>query len=266
MPSNLDKYKKELESLDKIGNEMLIDFASQCLKEKGELEPEKETKYEKFKTSFQNNYQNWFTEASSVVKQIIPHRLEEFLTLYSSAKGRKEIRADTYSIQDWLNGYRSPTIIHSGEKIFSDYSIVVNKFQTQHQILISSFKRFESSLFDIKQLMQADLFDSELDSAKELVKKGFLRGAGAISGVVIEKHLSEICSNHNIPIRKKNPSITDYNNLLKDKDVVDMPTWRYIQRLGDLRNLCDHNKDREPTKDEVSELIEGTDKITKTVF
>jgi len=33
-----------------------------------------------------------------------------------------------------------------------------------------------------------------------------------------------------------------------------------------LRNLCDHNKQREPASDEVAELIDGVEKITKTVF
>jgi hypothetical protein len=47
---------------------------------------------------------------------------------------------------------------------------------------------------------------------------------------------------------------------------LDVPTWRQIQRLGGIRNLCDHNKEREPTKDEVIELIGGVDKVSKTLF
>ena len=43
-------------------------------------------------------------------------------------------------------------------------------------------------------------------------------------------------------------------------------TRRHIQLLGDIRNLCDHDKKQEPTKDQVQTLIDGTDKIIKTVF
>jgi len=114
--------------------------------------------------------------------------------------------------------------------------------------------------------VKADLFDSELDSAKELAQKGFLRDAGAIAGVVLEKHLAQVCTNHSLSIRKKDPNIGDLNDLLKNAGVLDVPAWRQIQRLGDLRNLCDHNKNREPTKEEVLELIEGTDKLSKTLF
>jgi len=50
------------------------------------------------------------------------------------------------------------------------------RFNTQIEILKSVQARFESSLFDVAQLVRADLFDSELDSARELAKNGFLRG------------------------------------------------------------------------------------------
>lgn len=110
------------------------------------------------------------------------------------------------------------------------------------------------------------MFDSELSAASDLLKKGFIRASGAIAGVVLEKHLSQVLDNHNLSTRKKHPSISDFNDLLKNGDVLDTPNWRQIQRLGDIRNLCDHNKDREPTKDEAQELISGVEKFTKTLF
>lgn len=36
--------------------------------------------------------------------------------------------------------------------------------------------------------------------------------------------------------------------------------------LGDIRNLCDHNKDRDPKKEEVEDLISGVEAIIKTVY
>jgi len=139
-------------------------------------------------------------------------------------------------------------------------------YQMQLSILESIKIRFESSLFDIKQVLQADLFDSELSASRELVKHGFLRGAGAMAGVVLEKHLEQVCLNHQLSVAKKSPTISDLNDLLKNNNVFDTPNWRYIQRLGDLRNLCDHNKKREPTTEELNELIDGVDKVLKTIF
>jgi hypothetical protein len=126
--------------------------------------------------------------------------------------------------------------------------------------------RFESSLFDIRQLVQADLFDSELDAARELGKHKFTRAAGALAGVVLERHLAQVCDNHNIKMTKKAPNIADLNNALKEASVIDVPQWRFIQHLADIRNLCDHDKKSEPTVEQVDDLIAGVMKVTKTLF
>lgn len=142
----------------------------------------------------------------------------------------------------------------------------ISKFEQQITIVDSVLAVLDSNLNNIQQLVQADIFDSEIDTAKELLKKGFVRAAGAICGVVLEKHFSTVIDNHSLSLSKKNPSISDYNELLKNQNIIDIPTWRHIQLLGDIRNLCDHDKKQEPTKDQVQTLIEGTDKIIKTVF
>ncbi len=50
----------------------------------------------------------------------------------------------------------------------------------------------------IEARVRADLFRHELDAAEELLKKGHLRAAGALSGVTLEFHLQKImcCSKH----------------------------------------------------------------------
>ena len=122
------------------------------------------------------------------------------------------------------------------------------------------------SLFDIRQLVQADLFDSELDAAKELARNNFTRASGALAGVVLERHLKQVCDNHGIKVTKKTPAVSDLNNALKDGDVIDVPQWRFIQHLADIRNLCDHSKETDPTAAQVDDLVAGVMKITKTLY
>ena len=119
---------------------------------------------------------------------------------------------------------------------------------------------------DIISLLEAELFDDELLSAQNLLNKGYLRAAGAICGVVLESHFKTIMKNHNLVAPKSDMAISDYNDLFKKEGIYDVPKWRNIQYLGDIRNLCDHSKDREPTKDEVEELLNGTIRTIKTVF
>lgn len=263
--SNLDKYKTDLESLVQLGEKMDLDLNFRHIKDQNELDDKLQDTAKKVKGSLEKEYQRWYTESCAVIKQVLPDRLAEFEQLYKGDGKRKEINSSTYNMQDWLNGIRAGSNDY-GENIYDDFVIITMRFRTQLAILRSLETRFESTLFDIRQFVQADLLDSELDAASELIKHGFLRGAGAISDVVLEKHLAQVAENHNMKTRKKHPVISDFNDLLKDGGILDIPSWRQIQGLGDIRNLCDHNKDREPTKEEVEELVAGVEKFTKTLF
>lgn len=265
MRSNVEKYKKELEALIEQGTDLRVDLLLRHQEKTGELDKKNKDLAKKLKGKFEQDYQRWYTESSAVVRQLLPDRSIEFDDLYKGDGKRKEITSITYHIQDWLNGIRAGTNDYTGRKYYDDFTIVSMRYGTQLDILKSARARFESSLLEIRQIVQADLFDSELEAARELLKHGFGRGAGAIAGVVLEKHLAQVSANHNIRSRKKHPSISDYNDLLKKRGVLDVPTWRQIQRLGDIRNLCDHNKERDPTDDEVNELIDGVEKNTKTI-
>ncbi|ADR35082.1 hypothetical protein Sulku_2422 [Sulfuricurvum kujiense DSM 16994] len=253
--------KKELKALMRQGDLLyyamadeqgqLSEEAKSVLKEKGIELPR-----------FNMAYDPWYSEALLVVKQIIPDRYDDFVKQYKNDK-RKEIDFLTYGISDYLVGLKTT---RGGGMVVADQSAAIPKMQNQNSILASAEKRFESTLFDIQEVLQADIYDSELEAARELAKKGFVRGGGAIAGVVLEKHLGHVCAHHALNSRKKHPSIADFYELLKENNIIDTAKWRFIQHLGDLRNLCDHNKEREPTKDDVFELVEGVEKVIKTVF
>ena len=93
-----------------------------------------------------------------------------------------------------------------------------------------------------------------------------VRAAGSLAGVILENHLQKVMQNHNIKIMKKDPTISDMNNLLKSNEVYDLQTWKKVEYLGSIRNLCSHKKEREPKRDEVEDLISGVNKIIKEVF
>lgn len=211
--------------------------------------------------SFKEEYETWYSEALRVIKQVIPDRVEDFVKLYRNEK-RKEINLATYTIADFLMGVE---VSRFGQVVVGKAD-AFPKMQIQVSILESAAKRFESSLFDLRDVLQADLFDSELEAARELAKKGFFRAGGALAGVALEKHLGQVCQGHGLKSRKANPSIADFDQLLKDASVLDTSSWRFIQHLADIRNLCDHGKDREPTREDVLELVEGVGKVLKTVF
>jgi len=273
MISNLEKYKDDLNKLIKKSRGLLVSmeiafYGDEYLDMVKDNLNKRDVKIDKFLKelpSFKDEYQSWYSEGLVLLKQLLPVRVSDFTKLYEKPKTtRKEITHENYVIEDALQGLQVNRQLSNEKIVGSDSSIP--RFKQQINIIESINRRFESSLFDIKQLVQADLFDSELEAAKELNKKGFMRGAGAIAGVVLESHLFQVCDNHQIKIAKKNPSISDYNDKLKEVEIYETPIWRKIQHLGDLRNLCDHNKKEEPKVQDVEELIQGVENIIKTIF
>jgi hypothetical protein len=266
--TNLAKYKGDLDRLIEQGQVLLNAMQAEYLPEQFDAAlKEANLDVKKLRASlgsFSDEYQGWYSEARAVVKQLLPDRLDDFVRHYEKPKGRKNVGFENYRIEDALQGL---IITRSyGRDVVAAPDAAIPHFRQQLKIVEAVKNRFETSLFDIRQLVQADLFDSELDVARELTKKGFLRAAGAVAGVVLEKHLLQVASNHSISGKKAHPSISDLNDALKSNGVYDVPEWRRVQRLGDIRNMCDHGKTREPTADEIEELIDGTDKFVKTIF
>lgn len=267
MNTNISKYKNDYNKLVDLGNDLYNSiqyeyYPKEFQKAVEKVYKEKYLEYLKSLPNFRLKYQTWYSESKILIKQLLPDRLEDFIRYYEKPKTRKDISYENYKIEDFL---QSLSITRGVTEIVGPQA-AIPLFQQQLEILKSINQRFESSLFDIKQLVQADLFDNELASARELLNHNFLRAAGAVAGVVLEKHLGNVCASHNIKLTKKNPTISDFNELLKSSSVLDIPNWRHIQLLGDIRNLCDHNKDSEPTSEQVKDLIDGVEKVIKTIF
>ena len=53
-------------------------------------------------------------------------------------------------------------------------------------------------LSSLKQLVQAEVFESELEQAQELLDNGYKLASAVIAGVVLETALRDLCSRHNI--------------------------------------------------------------------
>jgi hypothetical protein len=269
MASNLDRYKADFDSLLTRGHDLFLAVQKECLPEQFERAMKKEYG-EKAKglikalPSFNDMYQSWYSEARELVRQLLPGRFSDFSRHYEKPKSRKNISFENYRIEDCLQGLRI-TRPFGGEVIVGP-SAAIPHVQQQLAILASAKGRFESSLFEIRQLVQADLLDSELEAAAELARNKFGRAAGAMAGVVLERHLAQACDNHAIKIAKKAPTISDFNNALREANAIDLPQWRFIQHLADIRNLCDHDRKTEPTAEQVTDLLGGVTKVTKTLF
>lgn len=202
-------------------------------------------------------YQNWYSKCIGVVRSLMPERLQEFVSCYEPDSKRKVTQWDTYTIKDYLLGM---VVTRGFERVFEPFGVFTSKMQLQITIIHALYETFDRRLANIEGVLQADLFGSELEASSALAKSGHFRAAGALAGVILEAQLKNYSNNKGIKISKKDPTISDFNQALKDADIFDTPTWRRMQHLGDIRNLCVHSKEREPTKDEIQDLVSGVRK------
>lgn len=213
-------------------------------------------------TLIQYDYQLWYTKALRVVSSLAPDRLEKFKGYYEINPKRKFLGYGTYAIQDFFKGAAPAGYQYEN---WDSPRQVLTCFFNQLTILKAIYDSFDSILVNIEAELYAELQDNEVVVARQLIKVN-LRAAGALVGVLIEGHLQKVAAAHSVKVIKKNPTIADLNDPLKSASVIDISTWRKISYLADLRNLCSHKKDPEPTKDQVRELIDGAEWLTKNVF
>lgn len=266
---NLERFKEDLTALDREGALLLTALQHEHGGQRyvTALEEACGDNWPKFKDTlptFDRSYQSWYTEALALIKQLLPDRANDFVSQYEKPRSRKEITFANYHIEDCLQGLRVTRSFDQG--LVVGPSAAIPRMEQQLAIVRAAKRRFDSSLFDIRQMVQADLFDTELDAAGSLLKNGYLRAAGVLAGVILEKHLQQVCSSHNITISKRHPTIGDLGEALKQSSVIETPDWRFVQHLADIRNLCGHKRPDEPTQEQVKDLLNGVARIIKSVF
>lgn len=207
-------------------------------------------------------YHEWYAMAYRIVNRFLPERTDEFRRYYEVDTKRKEFGYSTYVIQDYFRGvapsdYKYPKF-NTKERSFICLA-------NQLAILNSIYTNIDTYIFDLDASIYYGYQEDELDAAKTIIKVN-IRAAGALCGVVIEKHLKRLLDQHKLKCIKKNPGINELSLPLKDEKIIDIATWRKISYLADIRNLCDHAKIPDPTKEQVQELIDGSAWLINTVF
>lgn len=198
---------------------------------------------------FQSNYQTWYTKAIASVQSLAPMRLTDFKRFYINY------------IQGIIVNEERLTEITKSEWYTDTTS---NAFYQQISILKAIIDSIDNVLCNINNLIYTELSNSDLESARGFFNSNCFRAAGSIAGIVLERHLKMVSLNHG-RIDKKCPTISDYSNHLLYKQVIDFTDSKAIERLGTLRNLCCHDKGREPRKDEVDELIRGIERVIANI-
>lgn len=210
---------------------------------------------------YRTAYQRWDTQSLKIVQNLVADKYDRFVEFFESNPNRKLLDD---SIQEYVRTMGVGKGGYPEELPFNPEELARMRFLNHLQVLDELSYRVESVLADIENHLFAELQQKALEAAKTL-KPISLRAAGTLAGVVLERHLRKLALKHTVTIPRQETTIRDLNDPLKLGKVYDFATWRKIQQLGDLYNLCSHQRNRDPKLDEVDDLIDGVHSIIQSV-
>ncbi|WP_192454452.1 HEPN domain-containing protein [Acinetobacter oleivorans] len=117
-------------------------------------------------------------------------------------------------------------------------------------------------LITFKQIIQAEVFDSELEQAKSLLESGYKNAAAVIAGVVLETAIKELCLNNSIDLEKK--KLNRLNDDLAKAGIYNTLQQKQILALADIRNNAAHGDYDEFTREDVERMISDIERFLLT--
>lgn len=201
-----------------------------------------------------NKIQSRFTELDILAKEVAESARESPTSTLTFV--------DDHIYSKWLTKTENLIFNVCGEKSsyfhsFSsekskNYGTNYRKFQKLLAIFIAIKEDYESGyLTSYKSIIQAELFDSELEQAKALLGAGYFIAAAVIAGTVLETTLRELCEKNSLPLGKANKM----NDDLAKAGVYNTLQQKQILALADIRNSAAHGKVDEFTRNDVSNMI-----------
>lgn len=145
----------------------------------------------------------------------------------------------------------------------SSWSGNLSRFNAQKAILAAAKEDFDGGyLSSYKAIVQADVFDTELEQASELLLSGYYSAAAVIAGVVLETALRELCDREGIPVGKLDKMNAD----LAKGAIYSKVTQKQITAYAGIRNSAAHGNSSEFTKSDVEQMIPAIEQFLSAVL
>lgn len=109
-------------------------------------------------------------------------------------------------------------------------------------------------LFDLKKIIEAELFDDFLEQATSLLNSGYYQPAAVIAGSVLEDALRKLCADNQIDLSER-PKLDFMNAALAKAGLYNKLTQKKITAIADIRNNAAHGKWDQFEKQDVQDSI-----------
>jgi hypothetical protein len=131
-------------------------------------------------------------------------------------------------------------------------------------ILRAALEDFERGfLFDIRKLVESEVFVDFLDQAGELLRAGYKAPAAVVAGAVLEDGLRKLCAKHGIALSDR-PKLDAMNSSLAKVSAYSLLTQKRVTAVADIRNNAAHGKWDAFTNDDVADMIDWIAKFLES--
>ena len=145
----------------------------------------------------------------------------------------------------------------------SMYSGNYEQLKRVKAVFLAAKEDFEGGyLTSVRSLVQAEVFDSELEQATELLAAGYRSAAAVVAGIVLETTLRDLCDAKGIPRGK----LDKMNAELAKIGVYNKLVQKRITALADIRNSAAHGNVDEFSSDDVESMIAEVKRFVSNSF
>lgn len=132
------------------------------------------------------------------------------------------------------------------------------RFQQTRAVFGAAKEDFEGGyVSSIRNLIQAEVFDTELEQAKELTGAGYYQAGAIIAGVVLETNLRQLCTEMQIQPGKLDRMNADLAKAGKYNSLVQ----KRITALAAIRNSAAHGEVQKFSSADVSSMIDEIERL-----
>lgn len=192
-------------------------------------------------------------------------------SFYDNTLGRNREEIELNALIEWSVKARNLLSKACGQDSEHYRSFVDNEqsqsYDTYYEILtriravfLAAKEDFEGGyLRSTRTLVQAEVFDSELEQARALFDGGYTTAAAVVAGVVLETTLRELCDRNGLPHGKMDKMNADlakagvYNSLVQKRNTA----------LAGLRNSAAHGKPEEFSQADVDSMIKDVERFVE---
>lgn len=159
-------------------------------------------------------------------------------------------------VRNLLNNACGAGSVHYNEFVTQEAPQSYRSEYTKFRQLVSVFQAAREDyeggyLSSVRSLVQAELFVTELEQAKELHSNGYETAAAVIAGVVLETTLRQLCDDRGLSVGKLDKMNAD----LAKNGAYTLLVQKRITALADIRNSAAHGHPEKFTANDVTDML-----------